>query len=177
MKICMALVFALSSCAAIALAEKGKHRHHKAHVHGNGKLQIAFDGNKGQLQFDAAGMGVLGFEHQAKSEKDQKKLADTIALFESDISKWVKFEPALDCKFAKIEIGQKVEESQKEKGHLEHSDFFAKFSIECAKPLAGTKVSFDFGVFKKLKDLDITVLVGDKQKSAEFKGKPVELDI
>ena len=176
MKIGIAILLVFCNSVCVAWAKK-EHRHHGAHFHGAGKLQIAFDGNNGQLEFEAAGAGVLGFEHIAKSKKDQSRLAEAISLFESDISKWVKFDSALACKFNKIEIGQKTEKASHAKGEAEHSDFAAKFSINCAKPITGTRVRFDFGSFKKLKDLAITVLVGDNQKSVLFKGKPVDLDL
>ena len=57
---------------------KKEHRQHEAHVHGGATLSIAFDQLKGRVEFKAASEGVLGFEHQAKSEKDKKKLNDII---------------------------------------------------------------------------------------------------
>ena len=86
----------------------------------------------------------------------------------------------------KIEmVAEKEDHDGKEKGHDkdhekhkgEHSDFVANYSVECKKEIKGTKVTFDFTAFKGLKDLDVTLLVGDLQKSVEVKRKPITVEL
>lgn len=169
---------------AVYAGKKKEHRHHEAHVHGGATLSIAFDQLKGKVEFKAASEGVLGFEHEAKSEKDKKKLTDTVAKFESSIGSMIKFDESAGCAFTKEKIEmvpEKEDHDEKEKGHEEHkgehSDFIANFSVDCKKEIKGTKVTFDFTSFKGLKDLDVTLLVGDLQKSVEVKRKPVTIEL
>jgi hypothetical protein len=175
------LVFVVTSVCA---GKKKEHRHHEAHVHGGATLSIAFDQLKGKVEFKAASEGVLGFEYEAKSEKDKKKLSNTVAKFETVIGSMIKFDESAGCSFIKekIEIvAEKEEHDPKEKGHDqhkgEHSDFVANFSVDCKKEIKGTQVTFDFSQFKGLKDLDVTMLVDDLQKSVEIKRKPITVEL
>lgn len=155
-----------------ALAEEHHHHEHGAHSHGSGTLAIAFDNLKGQIEFKAAAFGIVGFEHPAKSVTDKKQLADVISKFESGISKFVSFDPNLSCVFKK----EKVDMVPDTDGD-NHADFIANFEITCGKPPMSSQLKIDFSTYSKIKDLDITVLIGDVQKSAEFKGKPVVLEL
>ncbi len=155
--------------------EKHEHREHGAHVHGSANLAIAFDDAKGKVEFKGAAEAILGFEHQARSEKDKKTLADATSYFEKEMSRMVKMDPALNCQFAKETVGQVPEEG--EKNQAEHSDWSAVFTVTCAKAPVGSKITVDFTHFPHLNDLDITVLAGSIQKSAEYKKKPVTIDL
>ena len=163
--------------------KKAQHREHEAHVHGGGTLSIAFDGNNGKIEFKAAAEAIVGFEHEARSEKDKKMVSDAITKFESEMAKMVKFDSTLNCHFTKekVEIVKDKDHSegkeQKKEEHGTHSDFVANFTVVCSKAVVGTKLTIDFGVFLRLKDLDVTVLAGELQKSGEFKGKPVTIDL
>ncbi|MBL7670269.1 MAG: DUF2796 domain-containing protein [Bdellovibrionaceae bacterium] len=183
MKKTLTILLVLMSTSVYA-DKKKEHRHHEAHVHGGATLNIAFDQLKGQVEFKAASEGVLGFEHEARTEKDKIKLNETIAKFETAIGSMIKFDDSLRCTFTKEKIemiAEKEDHNKKEKDHDEHkgehSDFIATFAVNCKKELKGTKVTFDFSQFKDLKDLDVTLLVGDLQKSVEIERKPVIVEL
>lgn len=174
------IFFIISFFSILSFAHE--HREHGAHEHGAGKLAIAFDDAqpgspavKGKVEFKGAAEGILGFEHQPRNDKDKKIVADATAHFENDIGKLVQMDQSLDCKFTKELIGQVPEEG--EEGSGEHSDWAANFNVTCAKSPVGTKMTVDFSSFKRLHDLDITVLAGNVQKSAEFKKKPVAIEL
>ena len=164
------LFFTFTSFAADK--KKHVHREHGAHAHGTGNLAVAFDDTKGKIEFKGAAAGILGFEHKSKNKKDEKAVADAVAHFENDISKMVQMDASLGCQFTKELIGQVPEE-----GSGEHSDWAANFTVVCTKSPLGTKIVIDFSSFKFLKDLDITVLAGSLQKSAEFKKSPVTVEL
>lgn len=179
----IALMIVLVSTIVFA-GKKHEHRHHEAHVHGGATLNIAFDQLNGKVEFKAASEGVLGFEHEAKSENEKKKLSETLAKFENSIGSMIKFEESLGCTFAKDKIGMvSEEEGQKatEKGHDkhkgEHSDFAANYTVVCKTEIKGSKLTIDFSQFKGVNDLDVTLLVGDLQKSVEVKRKPVTVEL
>jgi hypothetical protein len=167
--IVITIFFGMTSVSA---GKKKEHRHHDAHVHGAATLSLAFDQLKGQLEFKAASEGVLGFEHEAKSEEDKQKLNATIEKFITSIATMVQFDDSAGCLFTKEKIGMVAEKSQGG-----HSDFVAHFNIECKKEIQGSQVTFDFSQFKGIKNLDVTLLIGDLQKSVQVKRKPVTVDI
>ncbi len=166
------LFFSLNTFAA---KKKHDHREHGVHVHGSGNLAIAFDETKGKVEFKSAAEGILGFEHKPKNKNDEKVVADAIANFEKNISKMIQFDASLDCLFTKEIIGQVSEKD--DEGSGEHSEWAANFTVVCAKSPIGTTLIIDFSSFKFLNDLDITVLAGSIQKSAEFKKKPVSIEL
>lgn len=162
--------------AAQSCFAKGAFRELGAHVHGNGTLSIAFDANQGRIEFKGAAEGILGFEHQPRTAKDKKTVAEAVAHFENDIGKMVAFEPSLNCQFKKEMIGQVPEAGHEGSG--EHSDWAANFSVHCNKSPLGTKLAIDFGSFKLLRTVSVAVLVEAVQKSAELRdGKPVSIDL
>lgn len=152
-----------------------EHREQGAHVHGQGSLAMAFDDKLGKIEFKAAAESILGFEYKAKNSRDQKVVDQAIKRFENEISKMIQFESSLNCQFRKELIGQIPEKGHEGSG--EHSDWAANFSVTCTKSPLGTKITIDFSSFKLLHDLDITVLAGEIQKSAEFKGKPIAIEL
>ena len=165
----------------IVLGKTQEHRHHEAHVHGAATLGIAFDDRNGQVEFKAAASGVFGFEHQVKSDKDKKKLVEIIKIFETSIGSMIQFDESVECVFSKEKIEllpeSQVHDKITKSHHGEHSDFVANFKVKCKKDIKGTKVTFDFSQFKGLHDLDVTLLVGDIQKSIEVKQKPMTLEL
>lgn len=175
MKRPIALILVLASTTVYA-GKKKEHRHHEAHVHGGATLNIAFNGLKGTVEFKAASEGVIGFEYEAKSAEDKKKLSDAMTKFESSIGSMVKFDESAGCVFVKDKIEvvpEKEDHDAKGKKHDdhegEHSDFIAHFSVNCQKDIKMTKLEIDFDSVSGLNDLDVTVLVGDLQKSEEAK--------
>lgn len=114
-------------------------------------------------------MGVLGFEHEAKSENDKKTVTEVIAQFEKHMNTMVLFDSTLGCIFEAEKI-----ENQK---HGAHFDFIANFKVTCQKSILASKMTLDFSTFKKIKDIDVTVLADNLQKTAEVKTKPLVIDL
>ena len=48
-------------------------RHHDAHVHGIGKLNVAFDGNNLIIELTSPAVNIVGFEHQAQNQKEEEQ--------------------------------------------------------------------------------------------------------
>ncbi len=165
--------FAIALC--FTTTQAWAHREHAAHSHGSGSLAIAFDDSKGKIEFKAAAESILGFEHRAQSKKDQKTLAEAVHHFESDIGTMIIFDEALGCQIQKENIGQVAEAGEKEIS--QHSDWAANYTVTCKRSPVGSQVKVDFSSLPHLHDLDITVLAGSIQKSAEFKGSPLVLDL
>lgn len=163
------IIFTLVSSLAGA---KPEHRHHEAHVHGAGKMSIAFDGLKGRIEFDAAAESILGFEYQPKTQKDKDILAKSTQTFKDNFSDLVQFEPTLGC----ITTVDKVEQ-KKEDPKSNHSDFKASYDVVCKKSVLNSKFKFNFSKFELLKDVDVTILVDQLQKNLEISNKESSVDL
>jgi hypothetical protein len=176
-KFLMAVLFTVGAASLVSAKPRKKHDHreHSAHVHGAASLAIAFEDTHGRVEFKGAAESILGFEHQPHNDKDKKAVAEAAAHFEKEIEKLVQLDSKLGCQWAKELIGQVPEKG--EEGSGKHSDWAANFTVVCTKSPLGTRLTVDFSSFKQLKDLDVTVLVGTVQKSAEFKGKPITLEL
>lgn len=176
MKFVLATILVFSSINLFAKT-KAAHKHHKAHVHGAATLNLAFDGVSGRIEFKAAADGVVGFEHEANSEKDKVKLAEVISKFESRLSQMVIFDQLLECVISIDKTSLVLESKAEKKAHAQHADFVSHANVVCKKSPLGTKITFDFTAFKALKDIDATILIGDLQKSVEIKNKPLMLEL
>lgn len=153
------LIFlALMIIAGTAYGGKG----HGAHVHGVGHLSLAFDGNKGKIQFEAPSEALFGFEHVAKSKKEIQKKEEGLKKLEEKISDMIIFEDSLKCLIKKdiFEVNQVNN----------HADVVAEFSVSCEKSIQGSSIEFNFQkVFSSLKKVKVDVLVNELQKSMEVK--------
>lgn len=153
-------------------AKKHKHREHSAHSHGHAQLSIAFDGIRGQMEFKSPAESIVGFEHEAKSEKDKKVFAAAAKQFEDKVSSNILFDSSAGCVISKKSI-----EMTPDKDGGNHADFVAFFNILCTQSVMGTKLTFDFTSYKKLKQIDAVILVGDKQIKSEISSKKVTVDL
>ena len=80
------VVVAAAAVGFSAVAEEK--RELDAHEHGHSALNIAIEGDKVEMEFEAPGADIVGFEYAAKTDEDkaaieaaEKTLADPLALF------------------------------------------------------------------------------------------------
>ncbi len=140
------------------------HREHKAHKHGAGKFEIAFQGTDGQIDFDAPTEGIYGFEYVANTEADKKKQHDALSLIETNIGDMIQFDAGLKCEISKIKIEVNQQDGEK------HADIDASFKVLCQKSPVGSTMVFNIQkTFPKLKDVKVDVLADDVQKSLTAK--------
>lgn len=156
-------IFGSLLIANSSLAQKHHHHSEKSHVHGSAKVSLAFEGTKGKLEFESPAESTVGFEHKARTEADQKKVAATLDLIKNKITEMVLFDPELKCVWKPLEVKINIENDS-------HSETHAEFDINCEKSPVASKIDFHFTkIFPKLKKVDVQVLVDDKQKSLQVK--------
>lgn len=130
----------------------------KAHVHGSGKVDIAFDNLKGKILFHAPAESIIGFEHQAKSKKDQQKKDAALNKLHESLAEMISFDPSLGCEI-RMEMYEVIAEAK-------HSDVEAEYGVTCQKPPKDSSVTFKFqNKFPKLKNVQVNFVIGDLQKS------------
>ena len=125
------------------------HRHAGAHQHGHGRVNIAIEGQRLNIEIEAPGSDIVGFEHEAKTDKEKTamtaaraQLANGAQLFE--------FPAAAGCQpeTASVEV----------EGEGEHREFHASYAFKCTAMNKLTQIGFSyFKRFPLAEELDIAV--------------------
>lgn len=146
-----------------------------AHVHGTGKLNIALERRTLEIEIEAPGADIVGFEHTAKTAEQRAAIAKARAQLGKPMELFV-FPAAAGCKQTSAKV-QQVGHSHGHKhshGHShgsakggaadEHMEFHAEYTFTCAKPDA--LVSLDtnyFKLFAGAQALEVTFIGGKTQ--------------
>jgi hypothetical protein len=121
------IVAGLMVSTSITLAEEDKHETHGAHEHGRAKIMLVAEKQQLTLQFESPAMNIVGFEHEAKTEAQQKLVQDAINTFVKPESLFII--SGGQCEFSKADInnpfssGSKHEDLEKHDKHSEHQKY------------------------------------------------------
>ncbi len=133
----MKLHFLMLAAACVLTAQpKQEKRSAGAHEHGAAKLDIAMEGLKGSLVFEVPMESLTGFEHEAKTAADKKKMADAEAALRSKMGQMVLLPATAACSITVTEV-----EAERHGGH---SEMHVRGAIACKQPLTGD-IRFAFG--------------------------------
>lgn len=196
------LVLAALALACAGPAFAAERRELGAHQHGHGELNIAIDGNKIALEFEAPGADIAGFEHEAKSDKDKATVKQAIATLKNPLALF-KAPDAAKCKVSEAKVELEMEEHHhgehgkadnhdhdhdhekkaddhahgKHEGEAgaKHSAFHAEYVLECGAPAEFKSLTLDyFAAFKGAEGLTIEVIAPKGQSKFEAtRAKPV----
>jgi len=113
-----ALSIALSIVTSTAAAQS-------AHVHGEGRVNIAIDGNRIFMALEFPGADIVGFEHEVRSSDEKAAVVRAMALL-SDPMQLLRFETDASCEVraanAKAEGEHEEHEGKEHAGHDEHDE-------------------------------------------------------
>ncbi|MFA5955421.1 DUF2796 domain-containing protein [Hyphomicrobium sp.] len=180
---------ALASLAILvalpALAEEAAHRQLGPHVHGQGTLDIAIEGNKIEMELIAPGMDIVGFEHVASTddqkaavEKAKAKLADVLNVFKLPDAAKCKTETAnVENRKETHQPGEKDDDDDKP-GEPQHSEFHATYTITCGAPdsVTGMETAY-FTDFAGGQLLNVNVTTTKGQTQAQMTRAKPTLDL
>ena len=159
-------VLFLLALPGIAHAEKNL----KAHVHGNAQLTVAMENDKSlQVDLDVPADSIIGFEHQARSEKDQKAQTAGLNHLEKGLLKLIEFPASFGCKVSGVKVGMETEAHEEKPTpgkapHGEHSDVNASYTLTCDQAVSGTSAKVGLiGLFPKIKAVSVKVLGSNSQ--------------
>jgi hypothetical protein len=183
--------------AAAASIGSAQHRQAGAHEHGRGTLNIALEGSRLSMELEAPGMDIAGFEHKAKTKKQEaaiasakKRLAVPQTLFQLPAS--------AGCVLKEAKVALEGEDHDDEHSHKddggkddgsksadvkadhdhEHSGFRAEYAFDCKAPANLTIVGFDyFKAFAGAQKLDVTVITPKGQSKFEVSRARPRLDL
>jgi hypothetical protein len=178
-------VLALAMMAGSSRPAMAQH----AHEHGVAEVGVAVDGKTAQIEFTAPGSAIMGFEHEAKTDADKKKMADAFAKFKANAATMFAFDAALGCSVTTKQIGvaeehdhdhdhDAKEHKHDAKGHdhghkhdHDHADVRALVDVNCKQSLEGSTLRFAVKrFFPEAETLRVQVVGANFQTGAELKG-------
>jgi hypothetical protein len=150
------------------------------HAHGAAELNIVVEGKKIAVEFRTPAEGIMGFEHEAKTDADQKKRDAAIKDIKERFGEMVIFDKKLGCAFRAGEVllvetdgaDSKDPKGKKsaDKKSGEHREVRATHSFSCNHDPAGSRVAFGVTkLFSGIQALKVQVLSGKKQSGTTIK--------
>jgi hypothetical protein len=169
---------ALLLAAGVARAAEKRQAH--THVHGAAEMNIVVDGKKVMVEFRSPAEGVMGFEHEARTDADKKKRDAAMKAIKERFSDMVIFDKKLGCAAQPGEIVLVQTDTGASKGHKhgkgdpkkggEHREVRATHNFTCDQDPAGSRVRFAVTkMFSGIRELKVQVLSGAKQSGATIK--------
>jgi hypothetical protein len=182
-------LLALAACFTTAAhAEEHEHRHHEAHQHGIGQLNIAIEGNTLQIELESPAMNIVGFEHAPKDEKQHQAIEQAAALLRKGEKLFLTPADA-GCRLKEAEVksslleeeGHEEHATAHEEGHEHegeaHADFDAGYRFECSNPEALNSITVKlFLAFPATEELQVQLLSGHGQSAAELTAQNPQLN-
>lgn len=140
-------------------------QNHKAHVHGNGKVDIAVESPiKLVIELDFPGDSILGFEHPARTPQEKQAQEQAFQKLRTQTDSVVQFDASLGCRYTvnKVEIEKGEQQS-------EHADVNASYDVICAKSVAGTQIKVPMArLFPKINKISVQILKESGQTQREI---------
>lgn len=196
---------ALGVMLASTASAQDARRQLEAHSHGEGRLAIAIEGNRLQMELEAPAYDIVGFEHAPSNAKQRKAIADAKARL-TKLTELITPSPDAGCAIteAKVDLtglapaksGKGHAHSHGHKGHNhghdhdkskgeakagaaeEHAEFRAAYTLECKTPESLKGLAFGyFKAFKGAAKLVVKVIGPKGQSSFEVTREKPVLDL
>ena len=169
---------ALLLVAGGAVAAEKRHAH--THVHGAAEMNIVVEGKKITVEFRSPAEGIMGFEHEAKSDADKRKRDAAMSKVKDKFAEMVLFDKKLNCTHQPGEVNLVQTEGGDSKDHKhskgdhkksgEHREVRATHYFACVQDPAGSRARFAVTkMFPGIHELKVQVLSGAKQSGATIK--------
>ena len=173
----LGILFGLAAPFPASGAEK---RHADGHAHGIAEINIAVEGKKIVVELFTPTEGLMGFEHEAKTDVERKKRDAAVRVLESRFDELVILDKKLGCKSkpGKVSVVRSESRDGKETTHAygsskrsgEHREARVTFEYECQQSPAGSRVQFGVTkLFPEIHELKVQVLSDANQSSATIK--------
>ena len=198
-----ALMLALLALVVPPAMAQAPRRQLEAHTHGEGRLAIAIEGNRVQMELEAPASDIVGFEHAPRTATQRKTLAEAKERLAKAETLFV-LSAAAGCRLASAEVAavgalagagtahkhgdhdhakdEKGKASAKgaDKGDGEgaHSEVRANYAFDCADVAKLGSIAFEyFKAFKGADKLDVTVIAPKGQSGFVVTRKKPLLDL
>jgi hypothetical protein len=95
-------------------------RQHGAHVHGSAEMNVVLEGQVLEIELEAPGMDIVGFEHAARDAAQESALIEAIAALDS--ADWLGLPAEAGCTLSKAVFRSHGYEAEKAHRHTKHDD-------------------------------------------------------
>ena len=161
----------------------------KAHEHGSSTLNVAVEDDEIQMELNAPGADIVGFEHVPGSDEDRSAVQEAVSTLQQNL---FRFPDAAGCELEAVGIysallpdgepvhsgehdhdsdhGSEHHDAHDKDEHEEgHAEFRVVYHYECKDTAAVT--GFDtsyFTAFPNAKELDVSAITAAGQAAAEL---------
>lgn len=167
-------------CLFAGTGSAAEKRHADTHVHGAAEMNIVVDGKKIVVEFRSPAEGLMGFEHEAKTDADKKKRDAAMQSIKERFGQMVLFDKKMGCtsqpgetSLVRADGGDSKDHKHGKGDHKksgEHREVRATHHFTCEQDPAGSRVRFAVTkMFPGIHDLKVQVLSGTEQSGATIK--------
>ena len=159
----------------------------EAHIHGEAKLNIVFEGPELLIELKSPSYNLVGFEHAPKTKNQLELLENTISLLKN-FKNVADTSTEANCKIADASVSTSMrgihedehhEDEHHEDEHHEdehqhsakeiHSEFSATYSLICNKPENLKSIQLEiFSTFELMEEIAVQMIIQGKQGFAEL---------
>ena len=195
----MKQIFSLITLIAAFPAIAENARELDAHEHGVGTLNIAIDGTAVAMAFEAPGADIVGFEYAAESGADLAVIDAAVSTLGAPLDLFV-MSDAANCSLVDAQAAlegedghddhdeedhnELAEEGSDDRGDDDHADeaghteFHAKYTLNCDKPDALTEIKFTyFDAFPNAKEVEVQIITTSDAQAFEVRRDAPVLDL
>jgi hypothetical protein len=156
------------------------HRQLGAHVHGQGKLNIAVEDGRLEMELEVPAADIVGFEHSARTKQQRASVAKARAALSKPLALF-RLPAAAGCRVASANVKHQVEGDAHGHGHdkdhdhgarrsgsspqkgdagrANHAEFHAEYRLTCRTPAALDAMTFDyFETFSGAQALEVNLI-------------------
>lgn len=169
-------------------------RHHGAHVHGVGKLNVALDGADLIFELTSPAANIVGFEHAPENEQQTQEIHEAIELLKEGEKLFV-LTPKAKCSLHDVHVesdlekghhhdeheAHKHEDAHSEEAHdggSVHSDFDVAYHFECDHPDSLKVIDVQlFSQFPGFEELEVQMLTPKGQTAVELTPKKFQITL
>jgi len=183
MKYCFAYIFIFFTFLIECYAQSSL----EAHIHGEAKLNIVFEGPELLIELKSPSYNLVGFEHAPKTKNQLELVENTISLLKN-FKNVADTSSEANCKIADASVSTSMrgihedehhEDEHHEDEHHEdehqhsakeiHSEFSATYSLRCDKPENLKSIQLElFSTFELMEEIAVQMIIQGKQGFAEL---------
>lgn len=92
-------------------------RHHGAHEHGHGVLNIAIEGNNVEMEFETPAMDIVGFEHDPSTKEQHEAIEKATTTLSKDALSLFGLSKAAGCTIQKADVVRRHADEDHDEEH------------------------------------------------------------
>ncbi|WP_186297584.1 DUF2796 domain-containing protein [Sedimenticola selenatireducens] len=146
-----------------------ENRQHGVHEHGGGQLNVVVEKNTLMMDLSIPAMNVVGFEHPARNDDEQKQLEHSSDLLR-DGSRIFMPSPSAKCVLEQVKIESALLETHANHDAEEgHADFDVSYLFACAEPMQLKSLTLTlFKMFPLTEHLQVQMITPAGQTGTEL---------